>query len=206
MSKDQPYLQRPGVDERVIVNEMIRDLGHEHWAECYTFVKKAVYARAKNMPHDFRDDMVQEIMVKITKYLPYFRFRCTLKTWVNQIIEHHIIDEYRKRRNDGPHLPFSVNPPGETDGESLKPGTSEVFSAEDAFEMHEHIRIGMAALLEYANTHANPTRNRHIIRMVFFEGKTYEEAALAAGCNPPVVGYIVREAQRYARERRADYL
>lgn len=206
MSKDQPYLPRPGVGELVIVNEMIRDLSHEHWEGCYTFVKKAVYVRTRDILHDFRDDIVQDIMVKIAKYLPYFRFQCALKTWVNQIIEHHIIDELRKRRSDKPHLPIIVDPPDEADGESLKSGTSEVFSAEDTFEIHEHIRVGMAALLEYANTHANPTRTRHIIRMVCFEGKTYEEAALVAGCNPPVVGYIIREAQRFAREKRADCL
>ena len=206
MSKDQPYLPHAGDDEQVIVNEMIRDLGHEHWEKCYMFVKKAVYARATNILHDSRDDIVQEILVKITKYLPYFRFQCALKTWVNQIIEHHLIDEYRKRRNERPHHPMIVDPPGEADVESPKAATSQVFSAEETFEIHEHIRLGMAALLEYANTHANPTRTRHVIRMVCFEGKTYEEAALAAGCNPPVVGYIIREAQRFAREKRADCL
>jgi hypothetical protein len=42
--------------------------------------------------------------------------------------------------------------------------------------------------------------------MVVFEGKTYEEAAEVAGCHAPVVGYVVREAQRHAREKWSDYL
>jgi RNA polymerase sigma factor (sigma-70 family) len=205
MPKDQPYLPRPGVDEVVIVDEMMRDQDHAHWEECYAFVKRWVHTRAKNIPSHLWDDMVQEIMFKITKYLPHFRFQCTLKTWLNTIIEHHIADEYRKLRNEGSHLLFSINPPGEIEGESPVPDSREAVSTEDAFEVLEQIRIGLEALLEYANTHSNPVRNRHIIRMVCFEGKTYEEAAIAAGCNAPVVGNVVREAQRYARERWNDY-
>jgi RNA polymerase sigma factor (sigma-70 family) len=200
MSKDQPYLPRQEVDERVIVEEMIRDQHPEHWEECRKFIQKHVYANARNLPNYLLDDVVQEIMLKITKNLPRFRFQCTLSTWVNQVIEHHIIDEYLKLRNDGLNLPFSVSPPSESDGESWELNMNEVISAEDAFEIYEKIRMGIAALWEYANTHANSTRNRHIIRMVFFEGKTYEEAAKAAGCHAPVVGHIVREAQLHARK------
>ncbi len=50
MSTDQPYLQRPGVDERVIVEEMIHSQHHEHWEECYKFVKHCVDMKAKNIP------------------------------------------------------------------------------------------------------------------------------------------------------------
>src|SRR5579859_7529564 len=207
MSKDQPYLSRPGVvDERVIVEEMIRGQRHEHWDECYKFVQKCVYAHAKNLPHHLLDDIVQEIMFKITKYLPHFRYQCALTTWMNAIINNHIIDEYRKLRKEGPHLPLSINPPGETDAESLESGTSEVASTEETFELREKIRLGTEALQEYAYTHSNPIRNRLIIQMVVFEGKTYEEAAKDAGCNAPVVGYVVREAQQHAREKWHDYL
>lgn len=201
MSNGQPYLPRPGANEQVIVEEMMRDQRPEHWEECDKFVKRCVYSKAKNIPSHLLDDMVQEVMYKIAKYLPHFRFQCVLKTWVNQIIENQIIDEYRKLRNEGPHLLLLVNLPNETDSESQEPNASEVVSAEDAFEIYDKIRIGIEALLEYTNTHSNSVRNRHIIRMVLFEEKTYEEAAIAAGCKPPVVGYVVREAQRHAREK-----
>src|SRR5690348_9795401 len=101
MSKDQPYLQRQEVDERMIVEEMIRDQHSEHWEECYKFVKRCVYAHAHNMPNHLLDDIVQEIMFKITKYLPHFRFQCALTTWLNAIIDNHIVDEYRKQRSEG---------------------------------------------------------------------------------------------------------
>lgn len=206
MSKDQPYLQRQEVDERVIVEEMIRDQHSEHWEACYRFVTKCVNAHAQNLLHHLLDDIVQEIMLKITKYLPHFRFQCTFKTWLNPIIEHHIIDEYRKQRNLGPHSFFSTNQADEDNGEGLEPNANEVASTEDTFELLEKIRIGIEALQEYANTHSNTTRNKLIIQMVFFEGRTYEDAAKAAGCNAPVVGYVVREAQIYVREKWNKYL
>lgn len=196
----------PGADERLVVEEMICNQHSKYWEECYKFVKHYVYVKAKNIPNNLWDDMVQEIMVKVAKYLPQFRFQCALTTWVNQIIEHRIIDEYRKLQNVGPYLPFSDNSHDEIDSENQEPNANGMDSAEDAFEMQEKIRIGMAALQEYANTHSNPTRNRQIIHMILFEGKTHEEAAIAVGCNPPVVGYVVREAQRHAREKWYNYL
>ena len=37
--------------------------------------------------------------------------------------------------------------------------------------------------------------------MVLFESRSLEETARAVGCSAPVVGYIVRSAQRYVREK-----
>ena len=203
MTQDEPYLERQIVDERLIVEEMMRDQYSKYWDMYYQFVRRCVYARARNVSNQLLDDIVQDIMYKITKYLPHFRFQCALTTWLNTIIEHHIIDEYRRWRNEKPHLPFSTSLPDETEGDSLE-DTREVISTEEAFEMQEKIRMGHAALLEYATTHANSVRNWHIIWMVCYEEKTYEEAAIKAGCSAAVVGYVVREAQRYARKRWKD--
>ncbi len=140
-------------------------------------------------------------MYKVKKYLPHFRFQCTLKTWVNLIVEHCIIDEHRKLQNEErSHFPLTDQSNESEDvGDGLT--TSEEKSAEDVFMISDEIHNGKAALLEYANTHSNPTRDRLIIRMVIDEGRTHAEAAIAVGCNAPVVGYVVREAQRYAREK-----
>ena len=89
-----------------------------------------------------------------------------------------------------------VDPLHESDYEDEELNIGEEKSAEDIFAAHDEILQGYAALLEYANTHANPTRNRLIIRLVIFEGRSYPEVAEAVGCNVPVIGYVVREAQR----------
>src|SRR5438128_1358746 len=112
MSEDQPYLPRSGADERSIVDEMIHDRHSKHWDKCSEYVKRWVYAKAKNIPKNLQEEIIQEVLYKVTRYLPYFRFQCALKTWLNQIIEHCIIDGLR---NEGrSHFPLA-NQPNESD-------------------------------------------------------------------------------------------
>lgn len=202
MFQDQPHFEDQNIDERAIVDAMMRDEHSEYWEKYHQFVSWSVHSRATNFPSHLWDDMAQDIMIKIMKYLPQFRFECTLKTWLNTIIGRHIADEYRKQQNLGPHIAFPAGPPGDIDGEVPEFGTSRMGSIEDDAEKREQIRIGMEALLEYANTTSHPVRNRHIIWLVLFDGQTHADAAKAVGCNAPVVGHVVREAQRYAREKR----
>jgi len=197
----EPYLPRPGIDERTIIAEMISGQHPEHWEECRKFVKLCVYANANNIPDSLHEDIIQEVMYKVTRSLERFRFECTLKAWINIIVERCIADAHRGRRNEVTyHFHLAISPI-ESDYEGEEPGTGEEKSAEDAFMTDDEIRNGWAALLEYASTHANSIRNQHIIRMVIREGYTHAEAAKVAGCSAPVVGYVVREAQRYAREK-----
>jgi RNA polymerase sigma factor (sigma-70 family) len=201
MTDGKPFFPWPGADERLVVEEMIGDRHSKHWEECNKFVKRRVYAKAKKILSDLLEDIIQEVMYKVAKYLPHFRFQCALKTWLSQIIEGSIIDAHRKPQNKGRSHPPLADPSNESDREGEGFNVGEAKSAEDAFEVNDEIRNGVMALLEYVNTHANSIRNRLIIRMVIFEGQTHAEAAKAAGCHAPVVGYVVREAQRYAREK-----
>ena len=201
MPNEQPYLPRPGMDERAVVAEMMSHLHPEHWEECRKFVKRRVYAKAKNIPVDLHEDIIQEVMYKVTKSLEHFRFQCTLKTWANIIIERCIVDAHRRLQNEVPYHFHLADSPNESNPEGEEPGTGEAKSAEDAFVINDEIRNGWAALVEYAKTRSNPIRDQHIIWMVVREGKTHAETAIAVGCSAPVVGYVVREAQRYAREK-----
>ncbi len=201
MPNEQPYLPGTGIDERAVVAAMIRDPDSLHWKEWLNFVKLCVYANAKNLPGSLHEDIIQEAMYKIAKYLPHFRFQCSLKTWVNLIVEHCNADAHRRLRNEVLYHSHPADPSDENDHENEEPGTSEEKSAEEAFMINDEIRNGWTACLEYARTHANPIRNQLIIQMVIHEGQTHAEAAKAAGCTEPVVGYVVREAQRYAREK-----
>jgi DNA-directed RNA polymerase specialized sigma24 family protein len=195
MTDDQPYLPRRGMDERAIARVMIRDKFSEHWEACSNFVNHCVNAKAKNIPFDYHEDIAQEVMHKIKNGLPGFRFESTLKSWVNVIID----VRRRLRKEEITHVPLT-DQTNESDREGEGFTRDEEKSAEDAFMINDKIRGGWAALLEYVHTHANPIRNQLIIRMVIYEGRTYAEAAKVAGCTEPVVGYVVREAQRYARE------
>ncbi len=201
MTKGRSDGHWPGADERSVVEEMIRDPASKHWEECSKLVKQRVYAKAKNIPNNLQEDIIQEVMYKVTKYLPGFEFRCALKTWMNQIIEHCIIDTHRRLPNHGQLIASIGDPLNEGDREGEVFAVSEERSAEDAYMTNDDLRNAVADLLEYTNLHSNPTRNRLIIRMVIFEGHTHVETAIVVGCNAPVVSYVVREAQRYAREK-----
>ena len=201
MSDDQHYLPRPGMNEKTIVEEMIGDKHPEHWRACSDFVNHSVHAKATNIPGDYHEDIAQEALYKIEKGLPHFRFQCTLRTWVNLIVERCIIDEHRKLSNEERKHFSLTDQPIESDREDEGLIKAEEKSAEDAFMLHDEIQKGWAAVLEYANKHSNPVRDRHILWMVVREGKTQAETAVAVGCSAPVVGYVVREAQRYAREK-----
>ncbi|HEY5001658.1 MAG TPA: sigma-70 family RNA polymerase sigma factor [Ktedonobacteraceae bacterium] len=198
MTGDNAGSHWPGTDERSAVEEMLRDQYSKHWEECRKVVKQRVYVRAKNIPTNRRDEIIQDVMVKIVRYLPGFHFHCALKTWLSFIIESCIIDVHRNVRNEGQ---FSARPGDALNENGYQGDSSEVRSAEDTFLLNEELRNAIAALWEYAGMHSNPTRDRLIVRMVIFEGHNHIETAKVAGCSAPVVGYVVREAQRYAREK-----
>ena len=198
MTNDDTAGHWPGLDERSAIEEMLRDRYSKHWEECRTLVKQRVYVRAKNIPLNRREEIIQDVMVKIVRYLPRFHFQCALKTWLSFIIESCIIDVHRNVRNEGQILAHPEDVLNEHDYEG---DVSEAWSAEDTFLLNEELHNAIAALWEYAGMHSNPTRDRLIIRMVIIEGYNHVETAKVAGCNAPVVGHVVREAQRYVREK-----
>lgn len=206
MPGEQPYLPEPGADEKSIIEEMLRNRGSQHWEKCRDFVRLLVRTKANNISRDDQEDIIQEVMWKVVRYLPSFRFQCSFRTWLNLIIERCIIDKRRKDKHNR-FLNEEQSSFSSTDLSDDKEHKSEDFwgigekSAEEAFAISDEIHNGVRALLEYALTHSNSTRNHLIIQMVIFEGHTQIEAARKVGCDVGVVGYVVREAQRYAREK-----
>ena len=66
--------------------------------------------------------------------------------------------------------------------------------------MQDTLRVALDLLLEYINTHSRPDRNGVIVQMVILDEHSAVEIAKVVGCSAAVVGYVVREAQRYVRE------
>ncbi len=191
----------PGDDERLVVNEMIYDGSSKHWEECSHFVQRRVYLKAKNIPRPFKDEITQEIMLKVIRHLPAFHFHCTLRTWLNLIIQNCIVDAYRRMRMEE-RFHFSLaDQLEEGDDEEESFSLHEEKSAEDACMVIYDLRKALIALKEYTHTRPNSDRNWLILQMVLLEGVNHKEAAETTGCSAPVVGYVVREAQRYVREK-----
>jgi RNA polymerase sigma factor (sigma-70 family) len=201
MTKDKSYLPWPGMDDRIVVEEMLRDHSSGQWHECYMLVIRLVQGQAHNISIDRWEDLVQEAMIRIHKYLPTFQFQCTFKTWTFNIVRSCIIDAYRKSKHAGQFMTPPNDPHNDVEMEgdvftSNVPGT-----VEDICILHDELHKALAALLEYVSTHSNPVRNKKILNMVLFENCSLEETAQVVGCSAPVVGYVVRSAQRYVREK-----
>ena len=201
MNENKSYPSRSGTDDKIVVAEMLRDGSSGQWYECYVLVMRRVQIKAHNFSNDRRDDIVQEAMIRIHKYLPTFQFQCALKTWIFTIVRSCIIDAYRKSVHVGELIiPFvDSHDDGELEGGMAI--TNEPGTVEDVCIIRDELHKALAALLEYVSLHSNPTRNRKILNMVLFENYSLEETAQAVGCSAPVVGYVVRSAQRYVREK-----
>ena len=204
MMESKAYGTWPGVDDRLVVEEMTRDLASDHWEACHEFVKQIVSAQAKNLPGDLREDIVQEAMIRISKFLPAFQFRCSLRTWLWATVRTSIIDAYRHARHNEHSVALQSDPPDDVERE--EDAFPEIFqmaseTVEDELLKRDELYKALVAIEEYVSTHANSARNARILDMVLLEGHSLEEAARASRVSAPVVGYIVRSAQRHVRKR-----
>ena len=201
MIGDKSYLPWPGADDRIVVEEMLRDRSSGQWHECYIFVSKLVHVQAKNIPKDHLEDIVQDAMIRIHKYLSNFQYHCAFRTWLFGIVRSCIIDDYRKSTRAGPHMVPLGDPHEDAEHEGDAFTTNATLTVEEAFIVRDELDKALTALQEYVSIHANPIRNGRILYMVLFEDRSLEEVAKTVGCSAPVVGYVVRSAQRYVRGR-----
>jgi RNA polymerase sigma factor (sigma-70 family) len=195
------YLPWPGADDRIVVVEMLRDRSSGQWHECYLFVRKLVHVQATNISNDHWDDIVQNAMIRIHKYLSNFQYHCAFRTWLFGIVRSCIIDDHRKSTRAGPHMVPLGDPHEDAEHEGDAFNTNATLTVEEAFIIHDELDKALKALQEYVSTHANPIRNGQILYMVLFEDRSLEEVAKIVGCSAPVVGYVVRTAQRYVRQK-----
>lgn len=200
MTQGRPYPPWPGGDDRVVIKEMLRDSNSGQWYECREFVKKLVQVQANNIPRDYWEDIVQDAMIRVGKYLPTFQYQCAFKTWLFGIVRSCIIDVHRKFIRAAQFLAPPSEPRDDAEHEDDTFAASMSGTVEDACIIRDELNKALAALVEYVSTHAHSKRNGHILDMVLFQGRSLEETAKAVGCSAPVVGYVVRSAQRYVRE------
>jgi RNA polymerase sigma factor (sigma-70 family) len=201
MADRKPYLLWPGADERVVVGEMLKNPEARQWYECSEFVRRTVEMKARNIPEDQREDIVQKVMIRIHHYLPHFQFRCSLRTWLFDIIQSCIADAYRQLKHTGEHMTSLGDSSEDTEHEDGILTLHTTLTVEDEYMVRDELEKALAALEEYISTHAHPARNRQILHMVLFEGHMLQEAARAAGCSAAMASYVLHSAQRYVREK-----
>ena len=201
MTKGKSFHPWPGADDRIVVQEMLRDGSSGQWYECREFIKKLVQAKAKNIPKDHWEDIIQDAIMRLDKTLANFQHHCAFTTWIFNIVRSCIIDTHRQYKRAGQH----TAPLGDLHDDVEREGDAFATNARQTVEevciTRDELDEALTALREYVSLHANPTRNRRILDMVLFEGRSLEETAKVVGCSAPVAGYVVRTAQRYVRER-----
>src|SRR6266516_4554226 len=86
----------PGADEKVVVEEMLRDSQSSHWQECSVVIRRFIQKQVQNVSQDQQDDLAQEIIIRVYKSLSAFQNKCTPGTWLFSIMRNCIFDAYRK--------------------------------------------------------------------------------------------------------------
>lgn len=202
MPTDTPsHLSWPGEDDQTVVEAMLKDLQSEHWTNCREFVERLVHKQATNIPQETQKDIIQEVMLRVNRSLPYFEHRSTFKTWLSSIVPHCIADEERRRKRQEIHIvpPRDTHNSHEDDEPYDTIALLSSKSTEDESIINEMVREAWQALLEHVATRDHPERDQRIVKMVIYENYSREEAAKVVGCTVAVVGYVLRTAQEYVR-------
>ena len=201
MTQDKSYPARQATDDKIVVAEMLRDSSSGQWHECSLFVNRLVQSQAHNIPYNQWDDIVQEAMIRIHRYLPSFQFQCAFRTWIFNIVHSCTIDAYRKLLRAGQNTVPLGDSYDDVELESDRSTANVPATIEDECIIRDELQNALTALQEYVSLHSNSKRNREILDMVLFENRSLEEVAQVVGCSAPVAGYVVRSARRYVRER-----
>ena len=203
MLKDKSQRSWFSADDKTVVQAMLRDPDSRHWRECLHSVTKHVRERAKaqGISEEHWDDIVQEVMIQVCRYLPFFRVESTLKTWIFTIIGNCIINFHRKSKYLKQQLPLRDEMHNDDDQEGDGIVLAAFMTTEEAFLIKEQLFNAFKSLNEYLDTHNNSERNLRILELFLFKCSSLEEIAHVVGCSAPVVGYVVRSAQRYVRDK-----
>lgn len=203
MIERKSYFSLSELDSKAVIEEMLKNSESKYWYECREFVRRYVQLQAKNIPIDCREDVVQNVMIRITVSLYGFRYQSTLQTWFISIIRNCVIDYYRKIGYLEQYImPMAILQNTNDDAEKEENSFINTFlSLEEKLIISDNLRRTLEVLWEYVDSHANSARNKQILEMVLFQSCSHEEVAKLVGCSAPVVSYVVRSAQRYMREQ-----
>lgn len=193
----------PGPDEILVIFDMLNNPNSLHWRNCRTYVAESVRKQAVNIPASMYEDITQYSMLSIMRSLPNFRHEARLTTWINVIVRNNINDTYRKLRRDLRFAPNPYIPPYEIESEheSVEHEIMMSASSEESAITREVLQEITSALEEYLQKHAKKERNKAILRLIIFEGQSIQLVAKQLSVSVSVVRHVVREAQKFIREK-----
>ena len=203
---NQPEERWPPADEKQVIAEMLSDPGSPQWGKCQNVIERLVYKQARDFSNEVKEDIVEDVLLSVVENVAKFQFKCKLTTWLGAIIRNRVASEWRKQRREEYLLPHPRLDDTQNDTENEEDTWISPQSTEDICIRREEWYEIVSVLEEYIKTHANQDRNREILHLVIFAGQSNEQTAIQLGVSAPVVGYIVRSAQRFIRERLGYHL
>lgn len=142
---------------------------------------------------DDAEDVVQEAMLKVWRYVGRFEGRAALSTWLHRILVNTAVDHLRARKN-GPVAARSTD--GDVDDDHRSP---EGVDDETPEELLGRQQVGVA--VRGAMAHLSPV-HRDVLALRELEGESYQDIAVAVRCP---IGTVMSRLH-HARHRLAETL
>lgn len=199
----------PGLDEHLIIIQMLAEPGSPHWGHCLVRVAQLTSQSAPDLHPQVQNDITQRVMGKVRRYLPTFRHSSSLNTWFKVLIRTEVANHFRDEQRQGRGA-FSLDATQE-DEEGDAPHTelaAQTLSVEQVAVLRELLgRVG-AAIATFLDRRKDPERDRIIIDL-WLKGAGDSEIAGTLGIPPYIVANVKYQLHRYLRpletEWRADH-
>jgi len=198
----------PGPDEDVVIEAMLADPDSYHWSRCYELVEKLVQQWASDLSLDDKPEVVQNVMMRVVQYLPTFRRGSKLSTWLVKVVRSRRADEFRKLQSSHSMLIVSLDVfPRMWDDDTESIDLPTLLTTEEEFLQREELREIYEALLKHLAEQGKhrkggkQERNSKILDL-YLDGLNQQEIARELRIPAPVVGYVIRSIQTFARDYR----
>ncbi len=148
-------------------------------------LRRIVAAAGPRSPED-RDDLLQEVLIKLHRALVHYRFDAPLNTWIFRITRNAALDEEKKRRR--------------AQARDLKAGTREVIHRSTAENPEEMTLAGERTRELRELFYQLPEPDRQLLLLREKEGLSMEEMGSILGLSTGTVKSRLSRARRRARK------
>jgi RNA polymerase sigma-70 factor (ECF subfamily) len=192
------------LNDAEVIAVMLSSTDSEYWGTCSEFVRYLIEKHFSKLPLQLKEEIAQDIMLQLSRNLATFRWQSKFTTWLVSVVRNRTIDVLRRQANIKQWEVYTGELP-ETHEESVESAiTHAPKTPEELVLAYERIYEARVAVREFVRMHAKSQRNGKILQMVFYDGYSQEETAKILGVPAPVVGYVVRSARAYIRQKLAD--
>lgn len=165
------------------------ELVKRHYKAVYNLVYHSVYS------HEEREDLIQDIFIKVYRNIDKFKFKAAFSTWLFSITRNALIDRARKREIQ--QVPLET----QNDNVDLKDKVVDpAANPEMAFMESDAESTLRKALMELDDDH------KQILILREMEGLSYKELAITLGINMGTVKSRIARAREQLKQILSEML